>query len=354
MIYASPEISGFINNEKLLLALLITIILIWIIAIFTLVKARGVRQNLKAIVPEYDPPKNISPVFARFIMVSGREGGVAGEVSKTGNQLLTLINLYEDGLLKKLNMFDESIVEYEIHENFKNIECAEEEKKFLERLSKEIGMSGKLEEDTNRKSRVDGYLNLNNVWFGFWHTDMYQLALSRGYMLKESKSILPLSIFATSLTFGAFFSIFISLIPVVGKFIAGLLILPVLVVFAVGYGLATIVLAHSNIFLVLTGGIQTLILAFGFLSWIAWFAIFGQNMSKLSRKLTSSGLEIVRQLEGYKSYLKTVDKDRLSFSFNRESDLSRNRTSFSWLGVFGLLKDNHWDQWYEVAKLKKL
>lgn len=208
MLKTSPAIERFINVESLLLALLITIILIWIIAIITIIRARSVRQNSKTVVSEYDPPKDISPVFARFIMVSGREGGMAGEVSKTGAQLLTLINMYEDGLLKRLRMIDDITVEYEIHENFQNMECAEEEKKFLERLSKEIGMSGRLQETENPKSQVDGYLNLNMLWFHFWHEDLYQLALSRGYMIKQSRSSFILDIFSTSLLFGVFVSFF--------------------------------------------------------------------------------------------------------------------------------------------------
>ncbi len=350
MLKTSPVIEGFLNGDNNLLALFITILLIWIIAIITLIRARSIRKKSKAVVPEYDPPKDMSPAFARFILVSGREGGMAGEVSKTGNQLLTLINLYEDGLLRKLKMVDEAVVEYEIHEDFRSLECTEDEKMFLERLSSEIGMSGTLEESKDPKSPIDGYLNLNKLWLQFWHTDMYQLALSKGYVVKESKWIFLLSIFAASLTFGFFFSVFSSFIPFVGKYIAGILLLPVLAVFALGYGIATLIVANINISLITNHLSQGAVLLLGFLSWFAWFMIFGQNMSKLSRRLTPAGLELVRQLEGYKAYLRTVDKDRLSFSFNRESDLKRNRTSFSWLGIFGMIKDKHWDQWYEIAK----
>ncbi len=350
MLSTTPAIESFINNEHLLLALFITELIIWIIAISIILKARSLRKDNKAIITEYEPPKELSPVFARFIMVSGREGGISGEISKTGNQLLTMINLYEDGLLKKLEMIDEKTLEYEVHENYKNLECSEEEKVFLEKLIKNIGTTGKLQETEDSKSNIDGYLNLNDLWFDFWHKDLYQLARSRGYMEKESKLVFALSLFSGSLTFGMFFSVFLSFIPFVGWFIALLLLLPVLLVFAVGYGISSLILMNFDFSWALNDGAQAIILFFGLFSWFAWFIIFGQNMSIIYNKLTPKGLELVRKLKGYKSYLKSVDKDRLSFSFNRDNDFSRNRTSFSWLGVFGLIKDKHWDEWYEIAK----
>lgn len=287
-------------------------------------------------------------------MVSGREGGMAGEVSKTGTQLLALINLYEDGLLKKLKMIDDITIEYEIHENFINMNCAEDEKILLKKMSEKIGMSGTLQEDTREKSTVDGYLVLNDLWFEFWYKDMNELGISRGYTYKNtSKIVFALSILTASLTFGVFFSIFLSFIPFIGKFIASILLLPVLILFAIGYGIATQVLIHIDISWAINNHSQAAILIFTFLSWFAWFIIFSQSMSKLNLKLTPLGLEVVRKLEGYKKYLKSVDRNRLSFSFNRESDLARNHTSFSWLGVFGMIKDEHWDQWYEVAKLEE-
>src|SRR3989344_1739201 len=264
-----------------------------------------------------------------------------------------VINLFEDGLLKKLSFTTESLLEYEIHENYKNMDCAEEEKKFLDRLNEKVGMSGKLQEKLSKHGYDgDGYNELNGVWFDFWYKDLYGLALSRGYMEKESKIITVISIFAGSLTFGVFFSVFLSFIPVVGVFIAGIILLPVIVVFSVGYLLASILLPHLNNIYIIVSDIEIVkvfLVGFAVFSWFAWFIIFGQNMTKLARKLTPRGLEIVRQLNGYKMYLKGVDRGRLSFSFNRESDLSRNRTSFSWLGVFGLITDKHWDEWYLIA-----
>ncbi|MDQ2932756.1 MAG: DUF2207 domain-containing protein [bacterium] len=348
------NILTFINvtNEKNLLALFITILIIWSIAILTLIKARSLRKDERAVISEYDPPKGTSPVFARFLMVSGKMGGMSGEVSQTGSQLLTLINLFEDGLLKKLVMIDESTVDYEIHENYMNLPCAEEEKMFLARLGKNIGMSGRLQENQNPKNTTtNGFENLNSLWGNFWYDDLTKLALSRGYMKKESKGALILSIFAVSITFGVFVSIFLFFIPIIGPFIGIIPLIPVIAIFGISYGIATGILSVFDISWITHDLTSFVVITFGGISWFIWFLIFGQSMSKINRALTPAGLEVVRQLNGYKMYLATVDKDRISFTFNRESDLSRNRTSFSWLGVFGMLKDIHWDQWYKIAEL---
>lgn len=342
---------NFTESETFALALLISVFLIWGIAITTWVAARKVRKNSRSITPEYEPPEGLSPAFARFILVSGREGGMTGEISKSGIQLLTLINLYEDGLLKKLVMVDDETVEYEISKEYKAMECSREEIMFLDRMSQKIGMTGTLQQTLDPKSKVDGYLALNDVWFDFWHTDLVKFAGDQGLVDKKvGVLVMALSFFSASLTFGGFFSFFAFLIPYIGIFIAGLLLLPVLVVFGVGYLGAALIIANVNFPWEVLVILMPAIKIFGFLSWFAWFIIFGQNMSKLNQKLTPKGLEVVRKLQGYKEYLKTVDTKRLSFSFNRKNDITRNQTSFSWLGVFEILEDEHWNQWYEIAK----
>lgn len=352
MLETTPGIRAFINDEKLFFTFFVTVIFIWMISIIVLISARLVRKNFKSIIPEYDPPKDISPVFARFILVSGREGGRVGEISQKGNQLLTLISLFEKGLLTKLKMINEFAIEYEIFEDYKNASCAEEEKKFLGRLEKEIGMSGRLEERGESENQIDGYSNMKSLWFDFWNKDLYQIALSRGYLLKQGRLSILLSLFAASLTFGVFFSVFLSFIPVVGKFISAVLLFPLLIVFGIIYKLIAFISGQMDFSWILNSNTQSAILIFSILSWFAWFMILGQNMSKLNNRLTPKGLELVRRLQGYKVYLKTVDKDRLSFSFNRETDLLKTHTSFSWLGIFGMVKDKHWDQWYKIAKPK--
>ena len=64
MLSTTPAIESFINNEHLLLALFITELIIWIIAISIILKARSLRKDNKAIITEYEPPKELSPVFA--------------------------------------------------------------------------------------------------------------------------------------------------------------------------------------------------------------------------------------------------------------------------------------------------
>lgn len=288
-----------------------------------------------------------------FLQVSGKEGGMAWEISKSGIQLLTLINLYEDGLLKNLKMISEGVVEYEIHEDYKRMSCTEEEKEFLEILSKQIGMRGRLEEDMGTKSITDGSINLNDIWFDFWHTYLHKLTISRGYTAKEGVLTIILSVFVASLIFGAFVSVFLSFIPYIGTYIAGLFLSPVLILFAFGYWVAGIILANFDIAWISYMNVQSLVLFVTAVSWFAWFVILGQSMPMLNRKLTPQGLEVVRKIEGYKRYLKSVDKSRLSFSFNRDVDFSRNRTSFSLLGIFGLVTDKQWDQWYEATGLQK-
>lgn len=343
----------FINEDLMLSAFLVTTFLIWVIVIATFLKARSIRQDPGAIITEYDPPQGISPVFARYLLVSGREGGHAGELSRKGNQLTTLINLYEDGLLKSLKMLDESRVEYEVHENYINMDCSEEEKIFLNHLVKEIGMKGLLQELVSKKSHPDGFSELNKVWITFWHTDLQDLAFRRGYMHKGGNIANALSFFSLSLSVGFFIAIFIMFIPYIGIFIAGILLLPVLIVFAVGYGITSLLAAHFP-YIVLNeqaiGFIFPVLAFFIFLSWIAWQVILSRSLPILGRRLTPQGLEIVRKLKGYEAYLKTVDKDRLSFSFNRDNDFSKTRTTFSWLGIFGMVTDKHWDQWYSLSK----
>lgn len=66
MLTTTPAINEFIHNENLFGGLIVTVILIWIITIITSFAAKAVSRDTKAIVPEYDPPKDISPGFARF------------------------------------------------------------------------------------------------------------------------------------------------------------------------------------------------------------------------------------------------------------------------------------------------
>jgi hypothetical protein len=329
-------------------------IIIWLIVISVVIKAKKINSNNKTIIPEYEPPQDISPVFARYLMVSGRMGGTAGEISVTGMQTLTFIDLYEDGLLEECVMIDERSLKFKIRDNYKEIKCTKDEVDFLDFLSQKVGMSGTVTERISKNSvGGDGFDEVNRFWTTFWSRNLYLQAVEAGYLKKSSWKTVPLQWFSVSLVFGVFFSFFLIFIPYIGYIIAGILMIPIIIIFAISYLIVISITSFTPAVTLIFGSISyNAIFVPFFLSWFVWILMLGKNVSKIVLVLSTGGAELVRKLKGYRMYLKSVDLSRLSFDFNRSNDFLRNKTSFAWLGIFSLLKDSHWDQWYSLNKDK--
>jgi hypothetical protein len=345
---------SFQTDQKIsTMTMLIFLIIIWIITICVIYIAKKRRTNKQALIAEYSPPQNIGPVFARYILASGRQGGVAGDVSRSGLQIVMLVSFYEQGLLTKLKFVDESDIEYEINPDYKNITCCEDEKIFLESLLKTIGLSGKLTQDLGTEqypSSRDGYIEIENIWIEYWNKSLYELALSRGYFKKSGWLSRLFSYYAFSLTFGIFFSVFLSLIPFIGIWICVPLVLPVVLLFISSGLFAKII--YSEIFSSLTTDDSAKFISIALvLSWFAWLIIYGSRTRDIVTTYSVSAYEIAEKIKGYELYLNSVDRNRLSFSRNRNT--TDIHTSFAWLIIFGLATDEHWNQWYEIIGSQK-
>lgn len=345
------RLTELLDTDLELLSYTATVICIWIIALITVVWAYRTRTNPLPIITESEPPVGCSPVFAQFILSSGKQGGVAGEISSFGTQTIVFMSLYETGLLNKLSVSSAQI-EYSINPDFEKLSATEDEKLFVSKLAASIGTTGTLTA-AREADAIQGYPELSNVWMNFWYKDLQNIAAHKKYIRKDGLLEKLLSVVAASITFGAFFGIFtFFFIPFIGKYITAILILPILGIYLLNETIFGLLL-NGNYLQVFEGisspTTQGAVFVISFFSWFAWFVLFGQNMSKINRALTPEGLELVRKIQGYKQFLATVDKDRLSFSFNRSLDFERNKTSFAWLAIFELVTDKHWQQWYEAT-----
>jgi hypothetical protein len=81
------------------------------------------------------------------------------------------------------------------------------------------------------------------------------------------------------------------------------------------------------------------------MSWFFLFMVFGSSMPTLNNPLSDKGRELRGKLLGYKMFLQKVDKDRLTVEYSYSDHIKQEITTFSWLAVFELAKDTHWEQW---------
>ena len=350
-------------------ALTLVWLLIWIYAVYILIKAkRAVKANLDAsIVAQYEPPKNISPILAHFLLSFGAQGKTMGDLSQTGEQLMILITLYEKGLLSELQITEGDVikVQYKINESYSGTGAKEEEKIFLDYLVKAAGHEGELIEETGQaagrsrrsNSQVnDGFSKINTFWFKYWHSDLNSVTNKLNLTNIKPTNYLFLQIFATTLTFGGFFALFLFLFSTAWQplFYLGLLfILPQAILFAVCLLLIKILIGAN---ILSSGTLQTLNLfgqalpiVVGF-SWFAWLLIFGGNVKKLYFRFNEAGKKVLQDLEGYRLYLKRVNLDRVDI-LSKVADARVNATTFPWLLVFTIANYKQWQLWHEGTKI---
>lgn len=339
------------TDSIFVVATALSLLILWTIVLFIFFKARAVvRGSATVVTPEYEPPKAIGPMYAHYILTSGRLGGKVGDVSISGAQMLAFIELYEKKLFQTLTIGDD-FVEYKIAHDYRTQgDVLAEEIALLELIERECGVSGTLHFFVG-KGRVDesgGYVELQSVWNKF-RDYLYQRSVEDGFILKQKWGWYSLMRwFSVSLTFGVFFGVFIALIPYIGVFIALLFVLPVAII-VVGAGFVAQGVVTMIPVLTLIPHVYSVILFFLlFVSWFAWFMIIGQSVPVLNNIPTAAGRELIRRLRGYNMYLKTVDLNRVSFTFDY-SDVRTLRTTFSWLVVFRIASDAHWDQWYQLV-----
>jgi hypothetical protein len=354
-LYVAPAIEQFINLLKIdYSSFTVSYILLWFFVIYIVVRARKNRIHDKVIETEYEPPSEISAVLARYLLIAGRIGGMSGEISENGLQRIILIDLYENGALKKLNFLDEETIEYELDETYKDKKLKEEQIIFIELLKKHVGEKATIK-NKDPEELDKGFAGIDNFWFEYWNTELLNICIKQGYVDGKiiKRDIIP-NLLAFSMTFGVFFSIFLILfIPFVGPFIALVLLFPVVIIFLFSMVFVNIISSFS-------GGYQIpfellpepllvfLFVVMPFLTWFIWFILLGQNAKMAFTSFTAKGKDIIRAINGYKEFLKKVDKDRISFSLDRDLDFQRNNTTFSWLAIFSMVTDRHSEQFYEI------
>jgi hypothetical protein len=355
--YIHPAILKIIEITKInTLTFVVTFLILWGFVIYVVIRAKRVRKDDRSVITNFEAPKDISAILARYIFVAGRQGGRAGEISPRGLQTIALIDLYENGGIKELTFIDENTIEYEIDSDYKNKKLNKEQLLFIEFLNKATGMKSKLV-PVDIEDDYKGFKGIDDFWFQYWETELYKICVERGYFKKTDLYLaVPLSLLAASMMFGIFFSFFFMLIPYVGLILMAIALFPIVIIIL----LSTIIIyILSSIFNFDPNSISGLSLTsnfFGlviipFLSWFMWFYLLGQNIKIAFTPITETGKDVLLQIKGYKKFLDKVDKDRLSFSLNKDLDYERNTTTFSWLAVFGLAYDRHWDLFYEAHNI---
>lgn len=341
-----------------LLSFLICFVLLWLFVMGVVIKAKRNRLENRPAVVQYDIPE-VSPVLARYILVSGKEGGRAGEISKSGVQRILMIDLYENGALKELNFTDDITIEYEINPNYKNLNLKEEQMVFLDLLQQKVGLKNTISELTDVKgySSDNGFEKIDQFWFSYWQQDLRKICVNNGYFNNTTGVISTASgLLAASMTLGIFFSIFFLFIPFVGLIIVSIILLPIIILFGVSILLEKLILLFvgSNFPVIPFQAVSPFFFIITFLSWFAWIYILSQNQNIAFTPINQKGKDLVWKLNGYKAFLKKVDVNRISFSLDRDLDFKRNNTTFAWLAIFSLANDKHWDNFMEVHSKKTI
>jgi hypothetical protein len=348
-------------------ALALFCLLVWAYAIYIYIKAQAVEKSYydKTIVPQYEPPANISPILGYYLLSFGSQGKTIGDLSRSGEQCMVLIHLYEKGLLNKL-IFSGSEpmkAEYTVNESYASLAIKPEEKMFLDALVKASGMQGTLIEEMRQRNNgryirryPDGFEKINTFWFTYWHKNLSTITNDLKITNIKNTTELFLQIFASTLTFGGFFAIFLFLFsekfhPL--AYLGFLLILPQVILYFVGVLLLKL-LAAVNLGFIISGldFVEAKVMLFITLfSWFFWFMIFASSVKKLYFRFTENGKTILQNLAGYKMYLKTVDLDRVSLT-KKDLNSKINSTTFPWLLAFEIADYNQWAQWHSLTEGK--
>ncbi len=357
----SIYIFSFLEKVPFILSVFSTFLTLWVLAVLAHVKARSILKIGRTVIPEYDPPVGVSPILGNYILKSGAQGGRAGRVSISGSQILALITLHEKGLLSELNFSsNHSKIFYEVNSQFENLDSTEEEKILVRKILNLLGAKGVLNADTSTENS-DGYEELNNIWSNYWYKAIYESGIKSGLILKSQGFLVKLLRYTgLSATFGLFFSIFFLLIPFLGWAISAILLLPILVINGIWY------IIFKILFIVLPLGFELVLINFSmllvhpivfivlFMSWFAMFMVFGGAMPTLNNPLSDKGKELRNKLLGYKMFLQKVDKDRLTVEYHYSNRIRQEVTTFSWLVVFELANDKHWEQWMDAHRPKEV
>ncbi len=259
--------------------------------------------------------------------------------------------------MKELSFVDELTIEYEIDPNYRNRGLKEDQLIFLEMLEKKVGMQAMIQEA--EEESVEGFAEINKFWFDFWNVEMHKICTKLGYFgTKSPKLDIALNLVAVCMTFGIFLSVFAMLIPFIGPFIVMIILFPLVVIFLFSVLIARVAYYFFDIYQIPFGTFQGTLLELLFLTvpiitWFVWFMILGSNTKMAFTDVTSNGRDIISKINGYRNFLRKVDKDRISFSLDKDLDFERNNTSFSWLAIFGFATDRHWDQFYEAHSKEK-
>lgn len=341
---------GFIKVD--FLSLFLTYVILWVFVIYIVIKAKKVRKNNRPIETSYESPKGVSSILARYIMVSGRLGGVAGEISESGLQTITMIDLYENGGLKDISFIDDYTIEYEIDDDYLNKNLLEEQIKFIELLKENVGDNSRIT-ILDRENISRGFSGVDKFWFKYWNTYLYELCINRGYFSKsKGRWDNALNFLGVSMIFGVFLSFFAVMIPFLGPFIAILFLFPIIIILIVAVALSSLIhlvvsVDFNNIYNLLPEPFNFITFIFlPFMTWFLWIILIGQNIKVALTPITKKGNDIIWEIKGYKEFLSKVDKDRLSFTLDRDLDYQRNNTTFSWLAIFKIAKDRHWDDFF--------
>jgi len=359
----------YVSNAAFVVAAIGTAIIVFLIAVgaFIVARRKASKEVKPVIVPEYEPPAGIGPIFAHYLLKKGSQGRVVGDMTTKSEQMIALISLYEAGLMERLSFIDESTVEYKLADTISM--PGTPEGMLAERIRKVVGTAGtfheKFETQINRNRRIDngeseGFGELLYIWFDYWNMDLNEYATTNGYLATTKKGLLGRAFqwFAMSIGFGWIPMVVVSAICVAipnGIFViavaAALIYLPITAVFGI-----LLLIVHGLSFLgfniIVTGynadvyaGMLTITAIPVFIEWIVMLFLLSASMSTLNHNVPEKGNAALTQIKGYREYLRTVDADRLSVTWRLNGPLSKEQTSFGWLVVFKLVKDAHWQQW---------
>lgn len=344
-------------------ALGLTCLLIWCYALYIWIRAKTITNSYKAItaIAQYEPPKGISPIVAHYLLSFGREVQSFGEITKTQEQLLILICLYERGFLSKLEVGNSEpmLIDYEINPDYSSLPILEEEKTFLGHLTETGGLQGRLTEQARSGSKnqkiPDGFDVINKFWFDYLYKDLRGIVAKLNITSSKTPHYYFLAAFAMSITFGGFFAIFAiyfskSFLPL--AFLGLLFILPQTVLYFLSVLLLEVLSAITPtlsraVLHILNPVPFPVMLVITFCSWFIWILIFGTQVKKLYFRFNEAGKNILQQLQGYELYLKEVDASRVDI-LHQTVDSKINSTTMPWLLAFNIYTYAQWRQWKDL------
>jgi hypothetical protein len=336
-----------------------TILVIWVYVLYIATRGWLVGKSYYQIatVAQYEPPTNISPILAHYLLSFGSESKVASNLNNTNEQLLVLIYLYEHGLLSSLNISETDLVrvEYQISDNYISIPIAEEGKLFINYLVKQAGLNGILTEVRRGRDRrssgvPNGFDVINKFWPVYWYKDLKTIANTQNIVNTKSKHYRFLQVFSPTLIFGSFFAVFAFMFSTIFTpllFIGLLLIFPQVILFSLIFFLLKILISLGFDTTVLQAINLSGILSITFVSWFVWAFLLVISTKKLYFQFTTTGKTILQQLAGYKDYLKTVDLNRVDIE-SKTAGSKINSTTFPWLLALDIANYKHWQQWRGV------